>query len=105
MQQLIVEAKITIPDEYVLIERVELEKLIEKDLLGRLWTMKDLENRTGHRADWIKEKILYVPTLRKKLDSANGGFVFYPKSKGQPWNFHAAKMADFLDKHYHIILK
>lgn len=104
MQQIKVTSIVTIPEDYVLIERVEYVKLQEEKLLGRLWTMKDLEERTGHRADWIKEKILYVPSLKKKLDAENGGFVYYPKTKGQPWNFHAARMADFLDKHYHIIL-
>ena len=105
MNQLLnVTLSIPIPDDHILIHRVELEKLEQETLQGKLWTMKDLEERTGHRADWIKEKILYVPALRKKLDVEHGGFVFYPKSKGQPWNFHAAKMADFLDKHYHIIL-
>ncbi|MFD1636914.1 DUF771 domain-containing protein [Evansella tamaricis] len=29
------------------------------------------------------------------LDSENGEFVFYPKSKGQTWSFHAVGMAKF----------
>lgn len=105
MQKIKIEAVIEIPDDYVLITKTEFFKIKEQNLSGRLWNMKDLEERTGHRADWIKEKILYVPALRKKLDVEEGGFVFYPKSKGQPWNFHAVKMARFLDEHYHIILR
>ncbi len=36
----------------------------------------------------------------KILDEENGGFVFYPKSKGQTWSFQASKMAKFLDEYF-----
>jgi phage pi2 protein 07 len=65
--------------------------------------MKDLEKRINRKNEWIKENILYPTKFRKILDVENGGFVFYPKSKGQNWSFHASKMADFLDKNFHMI--
>ncbi|WP_306795303.1 DUF771 domain-containing protein [Cohnella sp. GbtcB17] len=34
------------------------------------------------------------------MDVAQGGFVFYPQSKGRPWSFQANKMAEFLDQRF-----
>lgn len=105
MQQLKVVSVVNIPDEYVLIEKVEYKQLMDNELVGVFWTMKDLEKRTGHRVEWLKENILYVPRLRDKLDVEKGGFVLYPRAKGQPWCFHARKMAMFLDDHFQEIFK
>lgn len=103
MQQLNVNLSIPIPIDSVLINKVELEELKKKELTGTYWNMKDLEQRTNKKSEWIKENILYPSRLRKILDIENGGFVFYPKSKGQTWSFQATKMADFLDKHFNQI--
>lgn len=44
--------------------------------------------------------ILYPPRFRKELDTADGGFVFYPWMQGQHWAFQASKMAGFLDRRF-----
>ncbi|MGE8078110.1 DUF771 domain-containing protein [Peribacillus loiseleuriae] len=103
MQQLKINLSVTIPDNYVLIENVEYEQLKQSELKGVYWNMKDLEARTTRKSEWIKENILYPPRFRKFLDAENGGFVFYPKSKGQTWVFQASKMAAFLDNHFNQI--
>lgn len=103
MQKLNVNLSIPIPIDSILINKVELEELKKKELTGVYWNMKDLEQRTGKKCEWIKENILYPSMFRKVLDSDNDGFVFYPKSKGQTWSFQATKMADFLDKHFNQI--
>lgn len=103
MQQLEVSLTIPIPNDSILIKRVELEELKSKSLQGVYWNMKDLEQRTGKKHEWIKENILYPSRFRKILDVDSGGFVFYPKSKGQTWTFQANKMAEFLDKHFRQI--
>lgn len=100
MQQLNVTLQIPIPDDHVLISKVELEELKKNELSGVYWTMKDLERRVGKKQEWIKENILYPPRFRKILDAENGGFVFYPKSKGQTWSFQATRMAEFLEKNF-----
>lgn len=102
-QSLNVELSIPIPADKVLISKVELEELKQQELAGVYWSMKDLENRINKKCEWIKENILYPSHFRKILDSENGGFVFYPKSKGQTWSFQASKMAEFLDKNFHKI--
>jgi phage pi2 protein 07 len=104
-QQLNVSLSIPIPADSILISRVELEELKKKELAGVYWNMKDLEQRTSKKSEWIKENILYPARFRKILDIENGGFVFYPKSKGQTWSFQATKMASFLDKHFSQIFK
>ncbi|HHY71634.1 MAG TPA: DUF771 domain-containing protein [Bacillus bacterium] len=103
MQTLKLSVDVTIPDEFVVITKVELEELEKQQLLGKYWNMKDLEKQINKKHEWIKENILYPNRFRKILDVDNGGFVYYPKSKGQTWSFHALKMAEFLDKHFNPI--
>ncbi|MFD1707574.1 DUF771 domain-containing protein [Siminovitchia sediminis] len=105
MQQLNVNLTIPIPGDSVLISKIELEELKKQELKGVYWTMKDLEKRTGKKHEWIKERILYPSKFRMILDVENGGFVYYPKSKGQTWSFQAIKMAEFLDKHFNQIFR
>ncbi|QGH32585.1 DUF771 domain-containing protein [Gracilibacillus salitolerans] len=105
MQQLDVNLTIPIPSDQVLISKIELQQLRESSLVGVYWNMKDLENRVGRKQDWIKENILYPSQFRKKLDIENGGFVYYPKSRGQNWTFQANKMSQFLDKYFNQIFQ
>lgn len=103
MQQLSVNLTIPIPSDSILISKVELEELKQAQLSGVYWSMRDLENRINRKSEWIKGNILYPLKFRKILDVDLGGFVFYPKSKGQTWSFKASDMAKFLDKHFHDI--
>lgn len=102
-QKLKVELEVIIPDEYVLITKIEYEELQHDRLAGRYWTMADLENRIGKKQVWIKENILYPTKFKKQLDVMLGGFVYYPKAKGEKWSFHATKMAQFLDDNFYQI--
>lgn len=105
MQKLSIQLTISIPDEYVVVSRVELDKLSENELTGVYWTMQDLEERVGKKTDGIKDNILYPSRFRKELDAENGGFVYYPKVKGQSWSFQAVKMAKFLDSNFEQIFR
>ena len=102
-QKIKVELEVTIPDEYVLIKKVEYEELKQNELAGRYWTMKDLENQIGKKQVWIKENILYPSKYKSQLDVSVGGFVYYPKAKGEKWSCHATKMANFLDDNFYRI--
>lgn len=104
-QQLSVNLMIPIPSDTVLISKTELEELQQSKYDGVYWTMKDVEKKVGKKSDWIKEKILFPPNLRKKLDVKFGRPVVYPKSKGETWTFHAKKMTKFLDENFDIIFK
>lgn len=104
MQALEATITIPIPDGQVLISEVRLRELERNEFKGVFWSMKDLEQRIGRKRDWIKENILYQPRYKKKLDVANGGFVFYP-DRGQEWAFKASEMTDFLEKNFADIFK
>ncbi|MDE5415502.1 DUF771 domain-containing protein [Alkalihalobacterium chitinilyticum] len=103
MQQLSVNLTIPIPSDSVLISKAELEELKQQQLVGLYWSMKDLETRVNRKQVWIKQNILYPSKFREQLDVDSGGFVFYPKTKGQTWSFHASKMAEFLENNFHRI--
>lgn len=104
MQQLIsTNVVIQIPADQVLITKIEFDELKQHELYGMYWSMKDLEKRTNKKHEWIKENMLYPERFKKVLDVDCGGFVFYPKSKGQNWSFHATKMANFLDVNFREI--
>ncbi|WP_041060995.1 DUF771 domain-containing protein [Jeotgalibacillus campisalis] len=105
MQQLSVNLTIAIPEDHVLVSKVELERLKKNELVGFYWSLKDLENRTGKKRSWLQDNILYIPRFKKLLDVNNGGFVYYPSNKGQSWSFHARKMSQFLDRHFTDIYK
>lgn len=101
MEQIIkIQATIQIPENQILIEKVEFERLQSLELYGKYWSMQELEERTNKKRDWIKENILYKPKFKSILDLHNGGFVYYPEKKGQNWSFHATQMANFLDKNF-----
>ncbi|WP_209125745.1 DUF771 domain-containing protein [Alkalihalobacillus sp. BA299] len=102
-QKLKAEIVITIPDDKVLIRKVEYEELKQNELSGVYWNMKDLEKRINKKSEWIKENILYPGRFKKLLDSKNGGFVHYPQTKGQTWSFQATKMSKFLDENFNNI--
>lgn len=100
MQTLDVNLSIPIPSDMIIISKVKYEELKNAQLYGVYWNMKDLENRTGKKHMWIKENILFQPRFKRMLDVKTGGFVHYPQSSGQPWAFHAKRMADFLDTYF-----
>lgn len=99
-QQLNISLSIPIPEGSILISKIELEQLQKESLAGTFWTMKDLEERTGRKREWLEQNILYRPPFQKEL----AGFVYYPK-RGQKWSFQATKMAEFLDTNFHRIFK
>lgn len=99
-QKLNIDIEVQIPSDSILIKKIELQQLEGEALTGVYWNMKDLENRINKKQFWIKDNILYRPKFKEVLDSKNGGFVYYPDSKGQPWSFQAIKMAEFLDKNF-----
>lgn len=103
MQKLNINLSVPIPEDMVLIHKVELEELKEQSLAGIYWNMSDLTKRTGKSINWLKDNILFLPKFKKELDSQNGGCVFYPRVQGQPWVFKAKEMAEFLDNHFQQI--
>mgnify|MGYP001953273435 CR=1 FL=1 len=99
-QKISVQLLIPIPETHVIIDKLEFEALKKSELLGVYWSMTDLEKRMGRKKDWIKQHVLYNPRFKSTLDVTYGGFVYYPKKKGEPWSFHAIQMVKFLAENF-----
>ncbi|MCO7126187.1 DUF771 domain-containing protein [Sporolactobacillus shoreicorticis] len=72
------------------------------------WTMKDLEEATGYKYDWLLQNILFRPEYRKMLDIEGSGkyaCVYYPERKGDMWKFIASEMKEFLETYFADILR
>lgn len=98
-QQFQIQLSIPIPEDQILISRADFEELKRHQITGVHWSMKDLEQRTGRKKEWLIENILYKPRFKKQLEN----IVYYPKGKGSPWAFNAPKMAQFLEQNFHLI--
>lgn len=100
MQKLNINLSVPIPDDMVLINKVELKELEAERLAGVWWTMKDLEQKLNKSHEWIKDRILLDPRFKRTLDVKNGGFVYYPEKRGETWSFLATKMSKFLEDRF-----
>jgi len=101
MQKIKFEVTVEIPSHLVLVEKSEYEALQNEKLVGKYWTLKDLEETTNRKRLWLQENILYVPRFKKELEK----FVHYPKYRGDNWLFQATKMAKFLEDNFYQIFK
>lgn len=100
MQTLKIEANIQIPADYCVILKSDYESLLSQN--GSIyWTMKDLERVLNKKSDWIKDKILFHPKLKKELNVLNGGPAVYPRSRGEQWIFHAEEMREYLKNNFY----
>lgn len=97
--QLKTEVTINIPEHLIIIEKVEYERIQQEEMVGRYWGMKDLEERTGMKSQWLKENVLYIPKFKQQLEK----FAYYPNSQGEKWSFQATKMAKFLEDNFYKI--
>ena len=59
MQQFL-EAKILVPEDYVIISKVEYEELLQADSLGRWMTLKEVLDRINRKYDWFSQKVLKI---------------------------------------------
>lgn len=99
MQKIHFPVVVEIPSHLVVVEKSEYEALQNEKLLGKYWTLADLESHTNRKRLWLQENILYVPRFKRELE----GFVHYPKYRGDNWLFQATKMAKFLDDNFYKI--
>lgn len=99
------EAKIVIPEDYVIISKVEYERFILNEELGRWWTLSDVMNRVNRKRTWLLENLLNNPKYRNKIDIRKGGFVKYPTGGKDSYLFLASETKKFLEKNFSSILK
>lgn len=87
---------VEIPDEYVLITKVEYEELQMLAAKGNSWeSLAWFKQETGIKhPDTLKTMILYP--YRKELEK----FVKYPEKKGSPWRFHKGATLEWLENNF-----
>ncbi|OZT77148.1 DUF771 domain-containing protein [Salinicoccus roseus] len=94
-------ATIPIPENYVMITKVEYEELQKNTLLGKYLTLQGLVELTGKSKPWLDEKLLSHPRRMKDIES----FTHFPQSRGDKWAFKEKEMRDYLDKNFLDILR
>ncbi|MFL2028122.1 DUF771 domain-containing protein [Loigolactobacillus zhaoyuanensis] len=86
MQQLNAEIIIPVPDDLILVKKVEYETLKEQSALGSWLPLKWFKEKTGIKRNDDLNKWILLP-FQEELDLNNGGFVHYPEVQGDPWKF------------------
>lgn len=99
IQELKTKITIQIPDEYVLIEKLELEELKQKSEPEWVAGLEWLKNQTGMGADTLKEKVLY-PHEQELIK-----FVDYPKEGQRLWRFNTYEMKRWLRNNFERVMK
>lgn len=100
-----INVEIIIPANFVLISKIEHERLHEEADIGRWWTLQDVLDRTNRSRDWFKKNILFHPRYKKKIDVKNGGFVKYPSGGRDSYLFLPSKTKEFLENNFAELLK
>lgn len=91
---------IQIPEEYVMITKVEYEELSSNILLGKYLTLKDVIKHTGKSRSWLEENLLSHPYRMKQIEP----FTHFPEGRGDKWAFKTKEMYEYLDREFLKIL-
>ncbi|WP_300558458.1 DUF771 domain-containing protein [Companilactobacillus sp.] len=90
-----------IPEDKVIIDRIEYEQLKYDSDSGTWWTTADITDRYHHKMDWFKEKIFYIPKYKKILSDENGGPVHYSNNEnGRHWSFEPNGFKQFMANYF-----
>lgn len=101
------EAKIPIPEDYVIITKIEYEEVKKADTVGRWMTLQEVLDRTTRKYEWFTKKVLKNPKYRNKIDIEKNpnGFVYYPGDGNHRYVFLRSKTLVFLEENFASILK
>ncbi|PCR99080.1 DUF771 domain-containing protein [Lactococcus fujiensis] len=66
--------------------------------------MEEFEKQSNRSSTKISE-ILCKPSIRKRADFENGGWVYYPKGKGDRWSFKYKPMMEFINLRFYHEMK
>ena len=101
------EAKIPIPEGYVIISQVDYEELKKADDIGRWMTLPEVLERINRKYDWFTSKVLKNPKYRNIIDieKNKNGFVYYPVEGRDTYLFLRSKTLEFLETNFSEILR
>ncbi|MDG4962729.1 DUF771 domain-containing protein [Lactococcus lactis] len=89
---------ILIPEDMILIDKIEYQELKKKDFDG--WVGMDVFVEKSNRSRTTIKKLLNRPEMVKILSIENGGWVFYPADSGK-WSFHYKEMMEFINNEFY----
>ncbi len=90
---------ILIPEDMILIDKIEYQELKQQDFDG--WVGMDVFTEKSNRSVPTISKVLRKPDLRKIISVENGGWVYYPNGKGDNWSFHYKEMMKFINNEFY----
>ena len=93
------QATIHIPPEYVLLTKIEYEKLRERQ--SAAMTMQELCEEFQRDRTWVKKNVIDKPYFRRKIQK----FSQFPEGKNGTYRFQRRKMLEFIDKYYEEIIE
>jgi len=101
------DARIPIPDECVIISKVEYEELRKADNTGRWMTLQEVLERINRKYQWFNSTVLKNPRYRQLIDIEKNkdGFVYYPGDGRDTYLFLRSKTLSFLEENFSTILK
>ena len=101
------EAKIPIPEGYVIISQVDYEELKKADDIGRWMTLPEVLERINRKYDWFTSIVLNNPKYRNIIDieKNKNGFVYYPVEGRDTYLFLRSKTLEFLETNFSEILR
>lgn len=101
------EAKIPIPEGYVIISQVDYEELKKADDIGRWMTLPEVLERINRKYDWFTSRVLKNPRYRNIIDieKNKNGFVYYPVEGRDTYLFLRSKTLEFLETNFSEILR
>lgn len=101
------EAKIPVPEGYVIISQVDYEELKKADDTGRWMTLPEVLERINRKYDWFTSKVLKNPKYRNIIDieKNKNGFVYYPVEGRDTYLFLRSKTLEFLETNFSEILR
>lgn len=98
------EAKIPIPEDCVIIARIEYEELKKANDLGDTMTLEEVADRLNRSKKWVVDEVLKNPKFKRHLDIRHGGFVHYEQGGGDKYIFLKSKTLDFIENNFSKLL-
>ncbi len=90
---------VQIPEDKVLVDKVEYQELKKKDFDG--WVGMDVFVEKANRSAPTIGKLLRKPDIKKSFCSENGGWIYYPSGKGDYWSFRYKDMLKFIQEEFY----
>lgn len=97
------EAKIPVPDDCVIISKVEYEELRKASEKGNTMKLPEFATRIGRSSRWVVDNILNNPKFKKSLDVQSGGFIYYREDGRDSYVMLRSEALEFIEKNFRKI--